>query len=100
LLQLATTKANKLIANDEVALQMIECSVFQMPYNNGYIDDRFIFSDIENFKELVFLNLHESFNYTNDLLAWELYLDNQILISCNHPMSIININKILLIKNK
>lgn len=93
----AIYKANKVILNDdEDSFQSFTLVMVHTPYNSGYIENRFQFDLSEENKNFTMQKLLESFKYPTELFTWELYLDNQILIGCNHIQGILNINKLLL----
>lgn len=92
----AIKKSNRIIFNDEYSFDGFNKTFLHTPYNSGYIEDRFQIDMKENEKKIIVDILLKSFNYPTDLISWEIYFDNQIMLACNHSQSFISINKSLL----
>ena len=93
ILRRALENASKIVATDEASFYGNDITSSQRMSNSGYISDIYIVKFDKSNSENIFKTLMSSFDDVTCLIAWELYDNNTLLLSCNHAHKFINVNK-------
>ena len=97
LLQKALHTSHSLSLDDTI-FNFMESPVYktQMPYFSGYMQDRYVYNinlELCDFLESQWKD-YDSFDaFMNEYLCWDIYKNNQLVLSMNVVMQIIYINK-------